>query len=264
MRALSVLLFLTVCAYAGAKLWDELVPSRQTAQVQRVTVTESVSLQGVALRDEQPVRAMGETGVRLPAGAVLDGGDVLPCPALYVSGGDGLEKLSPETLDSLSVETVSALLDTAESAQAQGGGRLIFGFAWYFAAISETETALAPGDRCRVRFDGQERFVGASAVSVNTAQDGRQVILLRLTESGEFYQNMRKSGAELLLSQYEALSLPTAAVGEEAGQCFVFALTASGQTERREIQLLSCGGETSLAATGGTLREGDTVLLSGG
>ena len=273
--ALASLLFLAVCAYAGAALYRR-TDSVETFAAGTVTVTESLRLDGIALRREKLLTDMRilpgvEDGRRISAnetlaedrsGAELTTGET----AVFFADTDGFEYLSPDALYGAGEKELVKLLSAAPKRAARTAGRLVSGFDWYYAAFAESSApGLEPGD-CRIIFDGFDDCADAQLIRSANLGDGRQALLLRLTEGGADYLRLRRTGATLILSEYSRLKLPQAALRQEPdGTYFVYTLSA-GTVGRRSAELIYTGDGFCLAepgTAGDTLREGETVILSG-
>ena len=273
MRAVAAVLFLGVCAYIGAALYRRLDRDLETVTVGRVTVTDSAALTGIAVRREQLVCSpdgaapLIEDGARAAAGALIardsEGRELrAPCSALFLSGTDGFESLSPEALTALTADGLEALL-AEKPASVKAAGRLVSGFDWYYAAFSDAPLPLAAGDACSVQFDGTDRRAQARVMSISGGV--RPVAVLRLTCAGEFL-SLRKTGAKLIFSEYTGLELPEEAVRTDGdGRNYVYTLTA-GVIERKAVEIIYSAGGKSIAAVSDSadaLREGNTLIVSG-
>lgn len=195
-RCLAALLFLTMSAYIGAALWGPL-QLRPAARPAMADSAEGLLLDGLVLRRERPAApaaAEPRDGARLPAGTALADGSLTDCSVLYYRGTDGWEELRPEELD---VPALQALLD-APAPRPSGGGRVVLGFDWVFAALAGPELDLAPGESCRLRFEGREEALRADVLSLGPERDGQRVLLLRLTDGDDYYWHLRRCRAELL------------------------------------------------------------------
>ena len=257
-------LFLAVCAYAGAKLWSSLDPELNTMTVRTVTLTDSAALEGIAVRREQsfcPAGAFSPAdGSRIPAGS-LSG---VSCSALYYSSCDGFESLSPEALADLDVSALTGIL-SARPAQADGG-RLVLDFDWYYAALVSADAPIPDHGRCRILFEGFDVPVEGYILSLSQAESGQKALVLRLTQGGDPYMSMRKCSAQMIFSEYTGLSLPVSAVRrDEDGNSFVYTITA-GIVECKAVDIIYTDGDDCLAAlstAADALREGNTVIVSG-
>lgn len=208
--SLSSLLFLAVCAYAGAALRGS-ADGVELMTVSAVTVTESAELDGIVLRRERVLPRgaelvpAAENGLRLPAGTAIalpDGTrELTGHSCVFFSQTDGFEALAPEAPEETDAAALDRLLAASPAESGKSGGRLVSGFDWYYAAYADTAgESIQPGE-CRVRFDGFEETVSARAVSVSD-ESGRRFILLRLTEGGADYLSLRKTKAEIVFSEH--------------------------------------------------------------
>lgn len=272
--ALASLLFLAVCAYAGAALRGS-ADGVELMAVSAVTVTESAELDGIVLRRERVLPRgaelvpAAEDGLRLPVGTAIvrpDGTrELTGRSCVFFKKTDGFEALMPEDPEKIDAAALDMLLAAASAESRQSGGRLVSGFDWYYAAYADTAgESIRPGE-CRVRFDGFEETVSARAINVSR-EDGRLFILLRLTEGGADYLSLRKTKAELVFSEHCGLKLPAQAVRHDAdGTDYVYVLCA-GVVERRGAELIYSDSDCCLAnpnSSGDALREGERVILSG-
>ena len=210
-----------------------------------------------------------EDGLRLPAGTAI----VLPDgtkeftghSCVFFSRTDGFEALTPDAPEETDTAALDKLFAAAPAESGKSGGRLVSGFDWYYAAYADTAgESIQPGE-CRVRFEGFEETVSARAISVND-EGGRRFILLRLTEGGAEYLSLRKTTAELVISERRGLELPAQAVRHDAdGTDYVYVLCA-GVVERRSAELIYSDNGCCLAdpnGSGGALMEGERVSRSG-
>lgn len=262
-RLIAAVLFLAVCAYAGAKLWQDLDGTPETQTVHSVTLTDSAALNGIAIRREQSFCPAGGSGLadgdRLPAGTADAAGS-----ALYYSRSDGLESLSPERLSGLDVPALEALL--SQSPAPDDSGRLVLDFGWYYAAFVAADAPVPASGRCRVLFEGFDTPASAQILSLSPAQNGQRALVLRLTVGGDDYMSLRKCSAQIIFSEYSGLSLPEEAVHKDAdGNTFVYTVTA-GVVERKTVDILYTDGDGCIAAfssAADALREGNRVIVSG-
>ncbi len=267
---LSSLLFLAVCAYAGACLYPG-AGGAETAVLRSATLTESVELRGIAVRREQALTLprggefTAENGKRLPCGALLagSGGESVTAPSssVFFDSCDGYEFLSPEALFPLSVSSVDALL--ARKPETPADGRLILSNEWYFAAVSGS--AALPGEGfCRVIFDPASDPVEACVVSLSQEEDGRRAILLRLTAGGDALLSLRQCSARLIVGEYSGLKAPESAVRQMPdGTSYVNTIAAGGVESTAVDILYSADGFCLIAPVGSSdlLRDGSRVTV---
>ena len=181
----AALLFLALCAWAGAALYAALSP--RTGTPRRESAPEAALLEGLALRRELCLPADAalpeglREGERLPAGAL---GALAPAEAgsaVWFSRTDGLERLSVDALERVEVPAVRALLD-AQPEDAASAGRLVLGRDWYLAALGPAGDYPQPGERCLLRVSGLGRPLDARVIAVSPPREGCQALLLRLTD----------------------------------------------------------------------------------
>lgn len=266
-QAVAAVLFVAVCAYLGAGLWRDLRPRTRFAAVRRGGITESLELEGIVFREEQALglpegAAAPEDGQRVNAGASLDSAGTVTAPAsaVFCRDTDGLETLSPAALKTLTAEKLRALLKTEPAAA--GGGRLVLGRAWYFAALAPAEPEAKAGEEYRLSFEGLEDRFPARLLRREEGEDGGQLLIFRLTAGDRACLSLRRTGARLLLREYSGLELPEEAVATEGGEEYVWIL-GTGETRRQPVEILARSEGRCLAAAAGALREGCTVVIPG-
>ena len=199
--ALSSVLFLALCAYAGAYVYPK-AAQKAVPDVPRAEVTQTVTLRGVAVRYERVFDCAGtaENAQRLSAGSPFgldENGDELysDVSAVYFSESDGFEYLSPDKLDELNPDELEELLSMP--VKEASSPRLVTGFAWYFIALVSDTVPVPETGRCRLLFDGFENETDAYLVSASAADNGRRVLLFRLTAGGEAYLSLRQTSANI-------------------------------------------------------------------
>ena len=194
-HALAALLFAAVCAWCASSLYAHLSSAGASALAEAAApVQTGGGLRGVLLRREERVAASrfpdAKEGERLSAKQT--GGE----SALFFSGGDGWELLTPDDAERLTPERLEALLKS-EAREPGDEARLVYGFAQYCAALFEGDAAPAPGP-CRLRLEGVEAEVQARLLSVTTDALGRQTLLLRLTDFPRELYEMRFVEGEIV------------------------------------------------------------------
>lgn len=200
------MLFTAVCAYVGAALYPRLSPKESTAAMAE-RVSACVRLEGIALREELSLSLPDDPALFARDGERLSGDRVLAATtgtedsgsgsALFLAFSDGLEQLSPADALPLSVDRVRSLM-AAVPGQQEGDGRLVLGFDWYYAALSDYSGALPQG-RCSLRFDGFDGAVTGRLVEVSGYENGERALLFRLMTGDTDYLKLRNCRAELIL-----------------------------------------------------------------
>lgn len=243
--------FLALCAYAGAFLWQR-VNAPVLCQAAAVSYTKTVRIKGIAVREEEPISSLPaafEDGARIPAGA----NELTGRAALCCEGCDGLEYLSPAML---CPERVDGLI--ASKPGIAGSARLIYGCAWYVAAISEED--VPEGVRVGLMIDGCDTSVNGRVIA---SENGR--IIIRLTEGLTVFDKIRQISASLALESVDGLQISTNSVRFEGGESFVYVIL-SNIVEKRRIEVLYVeDGITvvSRSRESDELHAGDSVIVSG-
>ena len=199
--ALSSVLFLALCAYAGAYVYPK-AAQKAAPEVPRAEVTQTVTLRGVAVRYERVFDCAGtaENAQRLCAGSPFgldENGDELysDVSAVYFSQSDGFEYLSPDKLPTLTADELEEILSSP--VRESSAPRLVAGFAWYFAALAPETAPVPETGRCRLLFDGFQNETDAYLVSASAADNGSRLLLFRLTAGGEAYLSLRQTSANI-------------------------------------------------------------------
>ena len=232
-KLVSAVLFAAVCAYALAFFARFIENSRQ-AVLTEMTVTDSIALEGVALRSEQPVCLEGEpvlcckSGERIAAGQVFAerDGERLAAgeSALFFENCDGYEYLSVSA-EEFSPDRLDELLHAEKHDTA--AGRLVKGRTWYFAAAADTENI-----RCgevRIKFEGFDEKINASLVRACPDGEGRTAVLLKLRIGKNEYLSLRRCRGAIILNEITGLAVPINAVTEEDGEYSVIRRGLTGE-----------------------------------
>ncbi len=193
------------------------------------------------------------------AGAGIAEALTAPAAGYFSCVADGLETvLTPQTLDTLTAETLAAM---PEAEAPEGAyGRLITSETWYLAAVARTGL-LEEGDAVQVVVN--ETAVGEMSV-VRAGEDG--LVILCSDEKVYAVSALRRAEVRLTFDVCEGLLIPAQAVRyDETGQPGVYVLEA-GCAKWKAITILQLDGESCVAAqdASGTeaLWPGDKVLLT--
>lgn len=266
--ALAAILFLALCAWTGSYAYSK-TESPRTAELKFRTITDSAILSGVAVRSEQPVcfdrsvSLTAEDALRIPAGGQLgttrDGSTVCSSgSAVFFEACDGYEYLCPEMLEGLTVDSLRSILDDRPQT-GDFDGRLVAGYVWYYAALTDHSDRLCENGSCRVLFDGFAQPVDAAIIYLSPESAGKNALLLRLTAGGSEYLSLRHTDAKLVFSEFSGLAAPSGAViTDPEGNNFVYTLTA-GLPQRLAVDIIYQDAELSLISAD-ALREGMSVL----
>ena len=235
-------LFLTAGAYAAAALYGALDTKEQTAEAVRGEYALTASLTGTVVRREHAV-AESESFCRR-GGAYL-----LPSC-------DGFEYLSPDDLLDFSPETPERLMNSIPRESA--GGRAVTDYAWYYAALCDTEPE---GEECILLFPGASG-VNARILRREMTPDGQWAVLFRLTADTEELLSLRFTSAQAVFSACSGLTVPASAVVREGEDEYVY-VVAAGRAEKAAVEIIYTDGKQCLSAfptEADALHEGDRVL----
>ena len=191
LRAVAAALFLALCAYVGAALYRRLSPAEK--RLYPAAAPAPPMLEGIAVRQEQLLTEDPgvPSGTRLSARETGENG-----PGVFMAETDGFEALGPGDLEELDPEGLEALLRQRPRPDRNARGKLIRGYAWYYAALTETPAELSPGP-CALRFEAPARTVPARLLRI-CPEEGRTLLLFRLSDGDEELYRLRICRASLL------------------------------------------------------------------
>lgn len=187
----------------------------------------------------------------------------------YFSGGvDGYESiLTPETLETMSVQSYNALEPDEPSAQA--AGKLISGNTWYYVtAVPSTELGeLEAGDTVKVSF--ARDFYGEIEMTVSRVSDNQAGFRLLVLSCDRYMQNvtlLRQQSADVVFASYAGLRVPKEAVHvDKNSQPGVYVLEGATAVWK-DITILHDNGESYVVELDRTqtsnLWPGDEVIVS--
>ena len=207
LRLVAAVLFAAVCAYVGAAVYPRLSPGEEAAAVMAEKAQATLHLEGIALRREQALSAPAGAFAARRDGERLSGAAVLAAMAgeaeagygscVFLEYSDALEELGPDAALPLSAGRVRSLM--ARKAEPQkGGARLVAGFDWYYAAVTDYRGGLPEGS-CVLRFEGFDEALEGQLVEVSGFENGERALLFRLMIGDTDYLKLRTVGAELIL-----------------------------------------------------------------
>ena len=252
MRPAYYAAFAAICLYIGAALWGKAADTAVYAEAVPKTVSESIPVKCMALREEEPVsssEAYFRSGERLSAAENA----LTHRPAMYFGTSDGLEYLSPESASEM---TASELFSAP--AQKAGEAKLVYGQAWYIAAVPGG--VLPESGAVNVLIDGEAAPLRAQIVSTEN-----DIALLRLTVGLEAHADIRRFSAKIVTQSVTGVEFPAAALRRENGETFVYAAEA-GVAVKKSVELIHTSGESCISAVSrekDALCAGNTVIVSG-
>ena len=135
-----------------------------------------------------------------------------PAAGTFTSVADGYEGVLPEAAYTLTPATLRELMEAEHAVPDGTYGKLVTGIEWYYAALADAdETAeLEEGDSLSLTFSRYlSDDVEAELVSISPAQDGEQVLLLRMEQKLADMLSARIVSAEAVRREYTGLRVPT-------------------------------------------------------
>ncbi len=235
-----VLLFIALCAYMGAGLFEKLNPGVRTVVAENRRITESAELCGIAIRWEQAVCSPDGNAIAAESNKKYSAAECShlfgaenASPAVYFDNFDGYEYLKPDTLSSFSSELFSELMETEPEPNRHCVGRLVNGQAWFFAAQIFSGPVPQKGSQCSLVFDGIEESWRALVWAVDD-----DCILLRLNASSQELMSLRKCNAKLIFGQYEGIEIPREALRRDSEGKFYTCVLSAGLVENRSVDII--------------------------
>ena len=232
-KLVSAVLFAAVCAYALA-YFARLIEDGRKVVLTEMTAADSIALEGIALRSEQPVCPEGEpvffceSGERAAAGQVVAerNGEriVADESAIFFKDCDGYEYLSV-TEEAFSPELLEKLLCAEKHDTA--AGRLVKGRTWYFAAVADAE--IVDCGEVKIKLENSDEKINASVVRAFPNGRGKTAALLKIRIGKNEFLSLRRCRGEIILKEVTGLAVPTNAVIEEGGKTFVNKCTLTGE-----------------------------------
>lgn len=267
-------LFALTLIYLGAFLHRQFIQPYQSVTAEAYTEEDILTLKGVVVREETVIRTIGhhidftaDSGQTLSKGtpvAVVETRTVTtPAAGIFLQELDGYEHLTPDKLRGLTPGQLNALLDDPR-VSVNSAGKVVTGFAWYFAApVAEADAAQLQVGQV-LQLDMGEP-INASVIHISSPEDGLCAVVFRCSDHLQSVLHTRELTVSLVRSKIQGLQLPARAVlQEEDGRCFVYVISAR-RAEKRFVTVLS---ETDAAviveadSASGSLRAGDTVIVS--
>lgn len=153
-----------------------------------------------------------------------------PCAGYFCESSDGYETIfTPDVVDNL---TLSSLKKLAEKSplSTSGKGKVVSGYAWYYAAkVADADAEnIKQGDTVSLRFSQVNRDVSATvqAVRDDESNDNTLVIFQSEDMNAELV-SMREQVATVVIDSYAGLKVPKSAVRMENDEMGVYVLSNS-------------------------------------
>lgn len=134
--------------------------------------------------------------------------------AYFVSYCDGYEsELTPDNLDSLTIEQLSSIVD-GKSSEPTIVGKMIDGYSWYLAGIIDNSRKLYEiGDYVELKFDSSdENFEAVIADIRNEGDPKKSIIIIKCNRFSEKFVEHRVEICELIKGEYHGLKVPREAI----------------------------------------------------
>uniref|UniRef100_UPI0040260023 HlyD family efflux transporter periplasmic adaptor subunit n=1 Tax=Eubacterium sp. TaxID=142586 RepID=UPI0040260023 len=167
---------------------------------------------------------------------------------IYSEYTDSLEgAFDYDNIDNLSVDTFESWVEQAQNAEtAQGSGKIITDFEWYFCAEVSVDDVkgLENGDRIDVAVSGTDSVYSCKIVSGAQPELGQEktVLVLSCDDINSDTVSMRLANIEIRVNSYTGIRVPSAAVHVNNGERGVYALVAS-VVEWRSADVLYTDGD---------------------
>lgn len=142
-----------------------------------------------------------------------------PRSGLFSRASDGLEEiLTPDSLKTMTADTLKHISDKADSAENKNIGKLITGNTWYFAAVVDASTAerINPGDHITVAYSYD--FTGEVDMLVErieSDEDGNWMLVLSSDRNLRDVTLLRTQTVELIFDRYTGIRVPKKALHME-------------------------------------------------
>ncbi len=192
-----------------------------------------------------------------------------PHPGIFSAVCDGYESvLTPAFLDGVTPSALQQLKPTDSDGNA---GKLIYGDAWYFVASMDVQHAgdLRPGRSVLLRMaKGMSQDVTVQVRSVSEPENGQVAVVFSCRNYLPQTTLLRHQAAELILSTYSGLRVPTTALRlDENGAPGVYC-TVGSSAKFKPVRIIYRGENYMLvrpaedAAGSAVLRAGDEVIIT--
>lgn len=217
------------------------ITSKQTATGVDIDVSQAVS----ALKSEYSVLASGTSNYsEIKAGST----------GYYISGADGYEnKLDYSKVDEWTIDAVENALDsTPDAISASAAGRLVHGYYWYLACVTETSgiNELKEGSRYTVSFpDSSVDDVTAQIYSISSDREtGKSLIVFRCNKMSEELASLRCESAVINVVEYDGLRVNNDAIrSNEDNETGVY-VVKGGYMYFRKVIIIYSTDEYSIVA----------------
>ncbi|NLL46349.1 MAG: hypothetical protein GX250_06015 [Clostridiales bacterium] len=191
-----------------------------------------------------------------------------PVSGIFTSTVDGFEALTEEDLSSLTVGSLTALLEEERTPEASAIGKLVSGVRWYFAAVADAEDAsrLTVGGTATMifgKYAGSE--IEMDIESIGLPEDGKCVVIFSSSKSMADTLTVRVQSVKIVYSDYSGIRVPKKAVRlNSEGKSCVYTLTGA-RAEEKLINIIYELDEYYIVESGENVQElrfGDEIITS--
>lgn len=159
-----------------------------------------------------------------------------PRSGLFSCVSDGLESiLTPESLDTMTVDELRRMTDQADSAAVSNVGKLITGTKWYFVCTVDAATAerLQRGDTITAAFSRElNSELDMEVERVGQEEEGGCILVLSYDRKLRDVTLLRSQNVELIFTRYTGIRVPKQALRLETVE---FTDSAAGESRQSQV-----------------------------
>ena len=153
-----------------------------------------------------------------------------PCAGYFCESADGYESIfTPDVVDELTLSSLEKL-SKKNPASTSGKGKVVSGYAWYYAAkVSDADAKnLKQGNSVKLRFSQISQDVSATIQAVRDDESNDSTLVIFQSEDMDVeLVSMREQVATVVVDSYAGLKVPKSAVRMENDEMGVYVLSNS-------------------------------------
>lgn len=235
-------------------------------QEMRDAITSKQTATGVELDVSASVNALKAEYSVLSAGTSNYSEIKAQSTGYYISGVDGYEKkLDYSAVDDWTIEDVEAAISSSPDAVSDSAaGRLVHGYYWYLACITETSgiNELKEGSRYTISFpDSSVEDVTAQVCSISSEREtGKSLVVFRCNAMSEELASLRCESAVINVTEYDGLRVNNDAIRSNDNNETGVYVVKGGYMYFRKVIIIYSTDEYSIVADPtdeGVLPEGE-------
>ncbi|MEG1789864.1 MAG: HlyD family efflux transporter periplasmic adaptor subunit [Oscillospiraceae bacterium] len=223
-----------------------------------------------AIASEDELNALRDELSAMQSSVYDDSEDIkAPEAGLFTTILDGFEAVTPADLADLTPSGLRLIMKSDAQPVAGAFGKLVTGWRWYFAAVTDAKAAaqLTVGDYVSVSFGRHySENIAMRVESVSAPQNGECAVTLSTLKALSDTLAMRRADAEMIYSEQVGLRVPTKALHvDEDGDSFVYVI-AAGLVDIRYVKTVCQTDDYFLVeneTSPNALREGDEIIVAG-